>query len=142
MPEDRTSSKPLTEAADLPNAWQCGRVLKSTVTGKTYLDNGSEWEELFAELTVATKTGHYTLTDDDDLILVDCSGGSRTITLQAVATAKQKPYYIKKIDSSGNAMVIDGNASETIDGAANVSTTVQYTSYTLIPNNAGGWNIV
>lgn len=93
-------------------------------------------------LTIATKTANYTLTDADDVILMDCTSGNKTVTLHAVASAKQKPYYIKKIDSSGNSMTIDGNASETIDGATTKVTTVQYTSYTIIPNNAGEWSIV
>jgi hypothetical protein len=93
-------------------------------------------------LTIATKTANYTLADGDDLILMDCTSGNLTVTLHAVATAKQKPYYIKKIDSTGNSMTIDGNASETIDGAATKSTTVQYKSFTIVPNNAGEWSIV
>ncbi len=93
-------------------------------------------------LSVSTKTANYTLTDADDLILMDCTSGNLTVTLHAVASAKQKPYYIKKIDSSGNSMTIDGNVSETIDGAATKVTSVQYTSYTIVPNNAGEWSIV
>lgn len=90
-------------------------------------------------LSIVTKTANYTTTDDDDVVLVDCTSGGITITLHAVATARPKPYYFKKIDSSGNAMTIDANLSETIDGAANKSTSVQYATFTLIPKSATEW---
>ena len=94
-----------------------------------------------AALVIATKSAGYTLTDGDDVILVDASGGSVTITLHAAATARKKAYYIKKMDSSANSVVIDGNAAETIDGAATKSTTTQYVSFTLIPDGTN-WIIV
>ena len=94
-------------------------------------------------LSVLTKTAAFTITDANDVILVDATSGAVTITLHAAATAKQKPYNFKKIDSSANAMTIDGNASETIDGATTKSTTIQYTNFTLVPNNTtGAWSIV
>lgn len=107
------------------------------------LTEGTTQKFAGAAFNVATKTANYTVTDANDVILVDCTSGPVTITLHAVATAKQKAYNFKKIDASTNAMTIDGNAAETIDGAANVSTTTQYTNYTLVPSNtAGAWYIV
>lgn len=92
-------------------------------------------------LSVVTKTSSYTITDDDDVVLVDCTSAGVTINLHAVATARQKPYYFKKIDSTGNAMTLDANSTETIDGAATQSTSTQYGRFTLIPNNATEWSI-
>jgi hypothetical protein len=92
-------------------------------------------------LSVVTKTAAYTLTDADDVILVDATSGAVTITLHAVATAKRKPYYFKKIDAGGNAMVLEPDGAETVDGAANISVTVQYTAYTLFPTSSG-WVIL
>ena len=130
-----------------------GREIRLFLVSKTAANRGSVQDIKEAEqtvyttpalrLAVDTKTSAYTLTDDDDLVLVDCTGGAVTITLHAAATAKQKPYNFKKIDSSANAMTIDGNASETIDGATTKSTTIQYTNFTLVPNNTtGAWSIV
>lgn len=91
-------------------------------------------------LAVATKTTNYNLADTDDVILVDCTSGPVTITLHAVATAKKKVYNIKKIDASANAMILDGNLVETIDGAANITTAVRYSNYTLFPSTE--WRIL
>lgn len=59
--------------------------------------------------------------DRDKLILVDASAGAKTITLLAAATCGDGfNVKIKKIDSSTNAVTIDGNASETIDGTTTI----------------------
>ncbi len=91
--------------------------------------------------SVTTVTSNYSVTDNDDAILADCASGPIAITLHAAATAKRKIYQFKKIDATSNAMTIEGLGVETIDGDDEVSTSVQFTNYSLIPNNAG-WNIV
>jgi len=59
-------------------------------------------------------------------ILCDCTGGAITILLPAVARSIGMHYFIKKIDSGGNAVTIDGAASETIDGATTQTLASQY----------------
>lgn len=66
---------------------------------------------------IATKTGNYTATLDDDTILVDATSGAITITLPAASTATNKVLTVKKIDSSANTVTVAPNAAETIDGA-------------------------
>ena len=76
------------------------------------------------------------------VILCDCSGRAITITLPEAATNSAKVYYIKKVDSSGNAVTIKGDASdETIDGEASVSLTLQYQYVTIICDSAD-WYII
>uniref|UniRef100_A0A7V3ZTT4 Uncharacterized protein n=1 Tax=candidate division WOR-3 bacterium TaxID=2052148 RepID=A0A7V3ZTT4_UNCW3 len=65
-------------------------------------------------LPVKTVNMDYTATDSDYMILVDASGGVRTITLPVVAG---RVYVVKKIDSSVNAVYVIP-ASGTIDGAS------------------------
>ena len=64
-------------------------------------------------------------TDRDKTILMNASGGAKTITLLAASTAGDGfAMTIKKTDSTGNAVILDGNGSETIDGSATYSITV------------------
>ncbi len=63
---------------------------------------------------VVTKTATYTATAEDHVILCDTSGGAFTVTLPAGIDGTE--YHIKKIDSSANAVTIDGFGPETIDG--------------------------
>lgn len=64
--------------------------------------------------------------DEPDLYVVNTTGGSVTLTLPAVADALEGRvlWFYKPV--AANSMVIDGNGSETIEGAANVTRTAQY----------------
>jgi hypothetical protein len=91
--------------------------------------------------SVVSTSGNYTATVNDSVIVVNASGGSVTVTLPAAATAKGRMYNIKKTDASANSLVIDGNASETIDGALTLTTTTQYHSFTLVCDGSNWWLI-
>lgn len=68
-----------------------------------------------------------TLADHTRLLLVDASAGSVTVTLPAVATAGDGYRLgIKKIDPGTNTAVVNGDASETIDGTVSYSLRAQY----------------
>lgn len=89
------------------------------------------------------KTADYTATLDDGTIEVDASGAARTITLFAASGNAGKIIVVKKTDSSANAVTVDGNASETIDGATTISLASQYSTAILQVNAAGtGWNTI
>lgn len=66
---------------------------------------------------IISPTGDTTLTLDDDMVLVDTSGGAVTITLPPAADAVNKVYTIKNADTGANAVTVDGDGSETIDGS-------------------------
>lgn len=89
---------------------------------------------------VASKTSTYTAADEN-VILCDASSGAFTINLPAAASFTDRQYVIKKTDSSANAITIDGNSSETIDGATTQALTVQYQSIT-IACNGSNWFII
>ena len=86
---------------------------------------------------IVAKTADYTATANDGTIEVDASGAARTITLPAVTGLGGRIYVIKKTDSSANAVTVDGNASETIDGATTVSLASQYSTIIIQANAAG-----
>jgi len=72
-------------------------------------------------------------------ILADATSNSITINLPAVATSGRRRYEIKKIDSTANTVTIDGNASETIDGAATYVISTQYQSVTIQSDGSNWW---
>lgn len=92
-------------------------------------------------LPIATKTAAYTALVTDYTLLVDAIAGAVIITLPAAASHLGRIYNIKKIDASANAVTIDGNASETIDGALTQSTTTQWFSFQ-IQSNGTSWFIL
>lgn len=93
------------------------------------------------QLNLVTKTGAYTATASDYTILCNAVGGAFTITLPAAASHTGRIYNIKKIDSSANAVTVDGNGGETIDGGVTAILTVQYESIT-IQSDGSNWHIL
>lgn len=84
---------------------------------------------------VVTKTTTYTVVagDYDKLILCSASGAAFTVNLTAAATLGDGfRVKLKKTDATANAVTIDGNASETIEGAATKALSTQYDCVTLV----------
>jgi len=89
------------------------------------IQSDSIWKKWFSSLHEYLKK-HYltfksvsaaTTIDQETVLLVDTSGGAVTVTLPPVAKNESRCYYIKDTDGGANAVTIDGNASETIDGS-------------------------
>lgn len=77
---------------------------------------------------IKSVSADYTTTLNDDVILVDASGAARTITVLAAATlGAGRRQKVIKTDSSTNAVTIDPNGSETINGNATYAITVPLT---------------
>lgn len=107
-----------------------------TASGLT-LDNPTGLRIRNSQLTypVAAKTSAYTATSFDEDILVDASAGAVTITLPT-AVGRTDPITVKKVDSSANAVTIDANASQLIDGQLIRQLAGQWEYATLIPSGS------
>jgi hypothetical protein len=90
---------------------------------------------------VATKSANYTADATDHILFVDASGAARTITLPSAVGLDGRQYIIKKKDSSTNAVIIAADGSETIDGDATVSLTMQWSVRTIVSDGAN-WMII
>lgn len=82
--------------------------------------------------TINTSAITSSTTASNDVSIVDSSGGTVTMTLPAASSNSGRIMRVKKTDSSANTVVVDGNGSETIDGAANVTLYHQYETVTCI----------
>ena len=98
-------------------------------------------DDLTNRFTVVEKDVAYTATTSDNKILVDATGGRITISLPAADGNSELEYVIKKIDSSGSLVIIDGNGSETIDGEQTIELNSQY-SYVTIVCDGTEWHII
>lgn len=101
---------------------------------KNYVDSGNV-------KAITTKTASYTATATDSTILCDATSGALTITLPAAASSSGRIFTIKKIDTSGNSITIDGNGSETIDGATSQNLDTQWEAAT-VQSNGTAWYIL
>jgi hypothetical protein len=115
----------------------------ATIDGNGVSANGfSVGSRDISALSISTKTANYTITNNDDVIMVDASSGNITITLIAVASRTLgRPIHIKRIDSSANIVTIDGSGSETIDGDLSFTIDAQYDAYTLVPHSGSWYNL-
>ena len=91
--------------------------------------------------SVISKTAAYTATARDQTILCNASSGAFTVTLPAAQGISGRIYRIKKTDSGGNAVTVDGNSSETIDGA---TTNVLSSQYDVVELQCDGsnWHVI
>ncbi len=112
-----------------------GNVGINTAATSRFAVNGS-----FAT-AIATKTASYTATIEDHILIVDASGGARTITLPTAAGITGRQYIIKKKDSSVNVVTIAADGSETIDGDATIAISMQWQVRTLVSDGAN-WMII
>lgn len=113
-----------------------GQHYVDTGTNTIYQAYGTANTDWSANLTAANvrrivddKSGAYTIVAGDlgKVINVDATAGAVTLTLTAAATMADGFWcYVRKADSSGNAITIDPNAAETINGGANISVTAQF----------------
>lgn len=95
------------------------------------------------DMPTSSKTANYTVVSGDQgyLIKADATSGAITITLPAAATAGDGfTIAVKKMDSSNN-VVIDGDGSETIDGALTYTLSTQYDAV-FIQCDGSNWNIL
>lgn len=140
----------------LPQAGTNATILRSwsmiaagpiSVTGKSYFGNNFinanstiEIEGSFGpsitsvSATTTLDATHYTVT-------VDASGAARTINLPAAGGVKRRVYIIKKIDSSANNVTIDGNSTETIDGALTKVINTQWAGFQ-IQSDGTNWIVI
>jgi hypothetical protein len=84
-----------------------------------------------------TKTGAYTATNDD--YVIDCTSGTFTVTLPASSGRTGRILIIK--NSGAGTITVDGNASETIDGATTYSIAVQYGTVQIMSDGTN-WKII
>lgn len=138
-----------------------GSVIFATTAGAYLQDNTNFfWDDSNNRLGVGTATPNSSLTTTGSLALgttalsttstldatrvsyfFDATSGAITANLPTIASSLGRVYVIKKVDASGNAVTVDGNGAETIDGATTYTLGAQY-KYVTIQSVTGGWMII
>ena len=102
----------------------------------TYLAGGGATRGAYRTVTTSgnVQSGDY-------LIIADATGGAITMTLPPAALVPGRIYAFKRISSGANAVIVDGYAAETIDGAATHTLTPHWNSVTIMSNGVA-WFIL
>jgi len=94
--------------------------------------------ERHAYTSISTNT---TLDATHNVVDVDASSAAITITLPTAVGINGREYVIRKLDSSANAVTVDGNGAETINGAATKALSTQFETVHIMSDGAN-WIIL
>jgi hypothetical protein len=75
------------------------------------------------------------------MLNVDATGGAKVITLPTAIGIVGRVYVIRRVNSGGNAVTVDGAGAETINGAATYALTAQYQTVSIMSDGTN-WMIV
>lgn len=132
-PTDTEAQKNLDEWAD-QITFQLTKMIFSLNTSVNRLIDKVRDAIVFATTT-------YTIKENDATILANATGGAFSVTLPTAVGLQGQRYFIKKTDSSANAVTVATTSSQKIDGATTFSLSTQYAKVTVISDNAN-WQIV
>lgn len=90
---------------------------------------------------ITTQSSTFTTTAAMHTILLNATGGAFTANLITASNLTGRRYILKKIDASANAITVDPNGAQTIDGAATFSLTTQYQTVR-IQSDGSNWHII
>lgn len=130
-------------ALDTPSIAVVVGTAPVTILGRLWLDTSTTGTGGTGLLSRVTTTVDLTLTTSHTVVLADASSGPLTITLPAASANGGRLYHVKKADSSANAVTIDGDDLDTIDGGLTAVLTVQYECITINGDSAeDNWDIL
>lgn len=102
----------------------------------TYLAGGGATRGAYRSVTTSGN-----VVSGDYLVIADATGGAITLSLPPAALVPGRIYAFKRINAGANAVVIDPNGSETIDGNLTHTLTPQWNSLTIMSNGVA-WFIL
>ena len=120
-----------------------GQILFDTSNNIPWYYSGSSTSWFTSNGTTSlavTKTANYTALTTDSIILCNATSGNITITLYTAVGNAGRKLTIIKTDSSTNTVTIDGNSTETINGALTQVLFTQHSTLTLVSNGTN-WQI-
>jgi hypothetical protein len=102
----------------------------------TYLAGGGATRGAFRSVTTSGN-----VVSGDYMLICDATAGAITMTLPPAALVPGRIYTFKRINA-GNAVIVDGYASETIDGALTHTLTPQWNGATVMSNGVAWFKII
>jgi hypothetical protein len=81
------------------------------------------------------------LTTDHSLTLADATAGAFSIYLPAASASRGRVLTFKKTDASANAVTIDADGAETIDGATTITLSGRYDQVTITSDGTEWWEV-
>jgi hypothetical protein len=124
------------------NEWEFNLLPKysgSNIATENYVDTAVAGAS--SDIAIQSVSTNTSISGAAKLVKVDATSGNITITLPQASTVPGRIYRIKKMDSSANTVLIDGDGSELIDGVADFTIYDQYYCLSVVSDGTG-WNII
>lgn len=124
-----------------PPVLQSGELAFDEAGKRVFVGDGSQNYQLARAWNVtAVKTAAYTAAAWD-LVRCDPSGGGFTVNLPTAVGRGGEGIIVKNVTTSTNAITVDGNAAETIDGSATATLNTARGVLRLV-SDGGNWLVV
>lgn len=116
---------------------QSSWMIYNTDTQQPEFNNGSAWLPMTGgtDERVGAASTTFTVTTET-VVAADATGAPFTVALPPVASSNGRRVTVKKIDSSSNAVTIDADSADTIDGSLTQVINTQWDSLTMICNGS------
>ena len=101
-----------------------------------YLQGGGATRGAYRSVTTSGN-----VVSGDYMIICDATSGAITMTLPPAALVPGRIYTFKRINT-GNAVIVDGYGSETIDGALTHTLSPQWNGVTVMSNGVAWFKII
>lgn len=103
---------------------------------------GQVFQFLAGKCQSLAATGNHTLAAADAGMIVVPNTGAKTLTLPAAASSKGVYYWVVKTTTNAVAITLDGNASETINGATTYAAIDAQYDNALVFCNGTAWFVL
>ena len=94
------------------------------------------------KITTSTSTPVTLTTSSNYALYISDAGGSAVVNLPVASSSSEKRYLIKKTNSSANTVTITPNGADTIEGAATLVLSTQYSYYEIQSDGTASWKII
>lgn len=106
------------------------------------VSNSGLWvNHSFATAYRSSTSTTITLNNNDFTFNSDATSGNVTVNLPTAVGCKGRIYTVRKLDASVNTVTIDGNSTETINGATTVVLSAQY-SFRMMQSDGANWMVI
>lgn len=95
-----------------------------------------DWQTAHWSGEIKAKTAAYTVLSIDGVILANAATAGFTVTLPSAVSLRRREFVIKKTDATANVVTVGTTSSQTIDGAATKTLTVQWQTLRVVSDGA------
>jgi len=129
-------STPTTPAAGIKIYTKSDKKLYTVDTTGLERELGAASTASLTITSISNSDSPYTALVATDLLLVNATAGAVTVNLPTAVGNSGKTFRIRKTDSSTNAVTVDGDGTETINGSTTKLLISQHEEITIISDNS------